>query len=48
MIFKLMQSSVIEPGEFLLDKEEGIIYYNNILDWFKLMEEYNKEEEDET
>jgi hypothetical protein len=46
MIFKLVQTSTIESGEFLMDKEEGIIYYNNILDWFKLMESYNECEED--
>jgi len=44
MIFKLIQSDVLEPGDIILDKEAGIIFYKDIFDWFKFMEEYNNED----
>jgi hypothetical protein len=44
MIFRLIQSDALEPGEILLDKEEGIIFYKDMVDWFKFMEEYNNED----
>ena len=43
MILKLVQSDVLEPGDLLLDKEEGIIFYKDIVDWFKFMEMYNED-----
>lgn len=42
MIFKLIQSDVLEPGDIILDKEAGIIFYKDMIDWFKFMEEYNE------
>ena len=42
MVFKLVQSDTLEPGEILLDKEEGIIFYKDMVDWFKFMEKYNE------
>jgi hypothetical protein len=42
MIFRLVQSDTLESGEILLDKEAGIIFYRDMVDWFKFMEEYNE------
>jgi hypothetical protein len=43
MVFKLVQSDALKPGDILLNKEKGIIFYKDIIDWFKFMEEYNED-----
>ena len=43
-VFKLVYLETLEPGEMLLDKEEGIIYCKDSFDWMKFMKEYNDEE----
>lgn len=41
-VFRLVQSDVLEPGDIILDKEAGIIFYKDMIDWLKFMEEYNE------
>ena len=41
--FRLVYLDTLEPGEMLLDKEEGIIYCKDRFDWMKFMEEYNED-----
>ncbi len=43
MIFRLVQSDSLEPGEIILDKEGEVIFYRDIIDWFNFLKEYNNE-----
>jgi hypothetical protein len=43
MIFKLLTSDTLSPGEVILDKENGVIYCNSLYDFMDFMKEYNEE-----
>lgn len=43
MLLKLIQSDKLEPGDIVLDKEGGAIFYRDIIDWFQFMKEYNED-----